>query len=422
MDDIVDIPRPAPAAMPRDHRDLGRELDMFATAEQVGAGLPLWLSNGAAVVAELERYITEVERRSGYQHVRTPVLGKRELYETSGHWRYFADDLFPAMSMGAEDLVLRPVLCPHHVQVYRSRLHSYRELPVRLAEFGPMYRRERSGVLSGLTRVRAITLNDAHHFCAPDQVVDEVVGVLDLIDRAYDLLGIEAHYVRLSLRDDSPKYAGDDQSWRQGEAWLRAALARKGLDYVAVPGEAAFYGPKIDVQVLDAGGREFTLSTVQVDKYQPERFGLEYVAPSGARQRPVMVHRSVLASMERMVAYLLEWHNGALPPWLAPVQVVVLPVSPDQVSAAHAVAAACGQAGLRVEVDDRDESLGARMRAAQLSKIPYTAVVGAREAADGAVSVRTRDGHRCPPRPVAEFVQQVDAVISGRQGSVPALS
>lgn len=421
MDSIVDVPQPQPAADPRDHRELSRELGFIANAELVGAGMPLWLANGAAVVSELERYITEVERRAGYRHVRTPVLGKQELYETSGHWKYFSEDLFPVMSMGAEALVLRPVLCPHHALVYRSRLHSFRELPIRLAEFGPMYRRERSGVLSGLTRVRAITLNDAHHFCAPHQVVDEVVGVLELIDQAYDLLGIQANHVRLSLRDGSSKFAGDDESWEQAEAWLREALARHGVDFVAVSGEAAFYGPKIDIQVLDVGGREFTLSTVQVDMYQPDRFDLEYVAPGGARHRPVMVHRSVLASMERMMAYLLERHGGALPPWLAPVQVLVVPVSEDQVAAARALADGCLAAGLRVDVDDRDESLGARVRSAQLNKVPYIAVVGAREVADGAVSVRTRDGHRSPPRPVADFVAQVTAVVSDRWQSVPAI-
>jgi threonyl-tRNA synthetase len=413
MDSNIDIPsRPAKA---HDHRELGRDLDIYATAEQIGAGLPLWLPNGAAVVGELERYITEVERRAGYRHVRTPVLGKRELYETSGHWRYFSDDLFPPMAMGSEELVLRPVLCPHHALLYRARLHSYRELPLRLAEFGPMYRRERSGVLVGLTRVRAITLNDGHNFCAPDQVVDEVVGALELIDQAYDVLGIQADHVRLSLPDDSPKFAGDDASWRQGEEWLREALDRRGMKFVAVPSEAAFYGPKIDIQVLDAGGAEFTLSTVQVDSYQPEQFDLEYVAPDGSRQRPVMVHRSVLASMERMVAYLLEQHAGALPPWLAPLQVVVLPVSAGQAAQARAVADACLAAGIRADVDERDESLGARIRAAQLAKAPYIAVVGAREAGNGSVSVRTRDGNQLPPRPIAEFVHDVAMVISSRR-------
>jgi threonyl-tRNA synthetase len=415
MERIVDAPPDQSPAEPADHRALGRELDIFATAEPVGAGLPLWLPNGAAIVAELERYITEVERRAGYEHVRTPVLAKQELYEVSGHWRYFSDDVFPAMDMGSEALVLRPVLCPHHALVYRSRLRSYRELPLRLAEFGPMYRRERSGVLSGLTRVRAITLNDAHRFCAPDQVVDEVVGGLELIERAYELLGIEVDYVRLSLRDGSPKFAGDDESWAQGEAWLRAALDRRGLDFVPVAGEAAFYGPKIDIQVRDADGREVTLSTVQVDSFQPARFDLRYVAPDGSRCRPVMVHRSVLSSMERMVAYLLERHRGALPPWLAPVQVVVLPVSADQVAAARAVADACATAGIRVEVDDRDESLAARVRSARLARAPGIAVVGAREAAGGTVSARTRDGQRWPPLPVAAFVARVAAAVAARR-------
>jgi threonyl-tRNA synthetase len=397
-----------------DHRTIGRELGIFTSADTVGAGLPLWLPNGTPTVAELERYIVDVERRAGYQHVRTPALGKRELYEISGHWLYYADEIFPAMALGSEELVLRPVLCPHHALVYGSALRSYRELPLRIAEFGPMYRRERSGVLTGLTRVRAITLNDAHHFCTADQVVDEVTGALDLIVEAYDLLGIRADHARLSLPDDSPRFAGADAMWRQGEAWLREALHRRGLDFVAAPGEAAFYGPKIDIQVLDAGGREFTLSTVQVDMYQPERFGLEYVARNGGRERPVMVHRSVLASMERMVAYLLESHGGELPPWLAPVQVLVLPVSGDHADAARAAADVCRAAGIRVELDQRDESLGARVEAGRRRRIPYAAVVGDREASVGAVAARSLRDPWSAVMPVDRFAAQVASMVASR--------
>lgn len=416
---------PAPNVGPPvpDHRALGRELGIFTGSESVGAGLPMWLPGGAAIVAELERYITEVERRAGYRHVRTPVIGKRELYETSGHWQYFADDLFPAMSLGgsedsggssSEDLILRPVLCPHHTQVYRDALRSHRELPLRLAEFGPMYRRERSGVLSGLTRVRAITLNDAHHFCTPAQVVDEVVHALELIDEAYDLLGIKAAYVRLSLRDESPKFAGSDEIWQRAEAYLRAALAHREQEFVVGPGEAAFYGPKIDIQVLDGHGRDFTLSTVQVDLFQPERFKLEYVAPDGSRQRPVMVHRSVLASMERMVAYLLETYAGVLPLWLAPVQVVLVPVSEEQMPAARAVETALLDRRLRVEVAAPDDSVGARIRNAHLRKVPYVGVIGAREAADGSISLRAHGGFVHEPRPVSVAVDALEAVVAAR--------
>jgi threonyl-tRNA synthetase len=398
-----------------DHRELGRDLEIFASAEQVGAGLPLWLPNGTAIVAELERYITGVERRAGYQHVRTPVIAKRELYEQSGHWQYFADDIFPAFELGSEEMVLRPVLCPHHALVFGSRLRSYRELPLRLAEFGPMYRRERSGVLAGLTRVRAITLNDGHHFCAPEQVVDEVIVALKMIDHAYEVLGIKADHVRLSLRDDSPKFAGDDASWRQGEAWLREALARRGEDFVVAPGEAAMYGPKIDIQVLDPAGRDFTLSTVQVDQWQPMRFGLEYASADGGRRRPVIVHRSVMSSMERMVAYLLEVHRGALPLWLSPVQLAVLPVGPDQRAAARRVYDASVAAGLRAEVDDRDESLGARVRAAQQRKVPYVAVVGPREANDGTVAIRARGGDRLAPQPIADAIHSIASAAAARR-------
>lgn len=415
---------PDPGSDVRDHRELGRDLGLYAVAEPVGAGLPLWLPGGAAIVAELERYVTELERRAGCRHVRTPVIGKRQLYETSGHWQYFADDLFPPMRLGgpdaagsSDDLVLRPVLCPHHIQVYRAALRSHRELPLRLAEFGPMYRRERSGVLSGLTRVRAITLNDAHHFCAADQVVGEVVRVLELIDEAYDLLGIKPEYLRLSLRDGAPKFAGDDDLWRRAEGYLRAALAEAGRAFEVGLGEAAFYGPKIDVQVLDAHGREFTLSTVQVDLVQPQRFGLEYVAPDGSRRRPVMVHRSILASMERMVAYLLESYGGGLPPWLAPIQVMLVPIGADQLPVAQRLADAMLDRRLRVEIASPEESMGARIRAAHLRKVPYVGVIGAREADTNTISLRSPGGVVHEPRPVSDVLDALEAVVASHSRS-----
>ena len=422
--------------LPLDHRRLGRDLGIFTSDELVGAGFPLWLPDGAAVVAELERYVVEAERRAGYKHVRTPPVAKRELYERSGHWQHFGPDIFPPMRLGrpaengegagdgaaegrrGDEIVLRPVLCPHHALVFRSRLRSHRELPLRIGEFGPMFRMERSGVVGGLTRVRGITLNDAHVFCPPDQAAAEVVAVLRMIDEAYDVLGIEAAYHRLSLRgpdEDGKSYAGSASMWQRSEAILREALDVSGVPFREESGEAAFYGPKIDIQVYDAHGREFTLSTVQVDLYQPEQFDLEYVAPDGSRQRPAMVHRSVLASMERMVAYLLEAYAGALPPWLSPLHGLVLPIGAGEADAAAEVVRLADATGLRFEVDDREESLGARVRAAQLRKVPYVAVVGAREAAVGSVAVRLRDGSQTGMVPAERFVAAVGEAVADRR-------
>jgi threonyl-tRNA synthetase len=403
---------------PADHRRLGRELGIYASAELVGAGFPLWLPDGGAIISELERYILEAERRAGYRHVRTPPVGKREMYERSGHWQHFSDDMFPAMPVGGDDLVLRPTLCPHHALVFGSRLRSYRELPLRIAEFGHQFRMERSGVVGGLTRVRGMTLNDAHVFCAASQAAEEAVLALRMIDEAYSLLGIEPLYAMLSLRGPGKSYAGSDAMWASAEAILREALDIHGLEARPVEGEAAFYGPKIDIQVQDAQGREFTLSTVQVDFYQPGQFDLEYVSASGARERPVIVHRSVLSTMERMMAYLLESSGGALPPWLSPVQVQVLPVGPDQADAAWALARHGLAAGLRVEVDDRAESLGARIRVAQERKAPYIAVIGEREAAVDAVAVRLRGGRQLQPMSSERFLAGVGAAVSSRRRDV----
>jgi threonyl-tRNA synthetase len=425
---------PSPAENPHDHRRLGRELDIFTTDELAGVGFPIWLPAGAAIVAELERYILEVEHRSGYQHVRTPPVAKRELYERSGHWQHFGPDMFPPMPLGrpqdahdagprpaGDELVLRPVLCPHHALVFRSRLRSHRELPLRIGEVGPQFRMERSGVVSGLTRVRGMILNDAHVFCSLDRAAEEVAAVLQMIDQAYDVLGIKAAYYSLSLRgpaEAGKSYAGSEQMWQRAEAVLRDALDRYGVDYREQAGEAAFYGPKIDVQVHDAQGREFTLSTAQVDLYQPDQFDLTYVGPDGSRQRPVIVHRSVLASMERMVAYLLEAYAGALPAWLSPLQVMVLPIGPDERDAARKVRRLCAETGLRADVDERDESLGARIRAAQLRKVPFVAIVGPREAAADAVAVRLRDGRRAGPVALDRFVDGVRHVVESRRSNL----
>ncbi len=296
-----------------DHRKLGRELELFDTDPLIGAGLPYWLPAGAAIRHALEEYIREVERQAGYQHVYSPVLGKRELYEISGHWSHYRDGMYPPMDIGGEQVVLRPSLCPHHALIYRSRAHSYRDLPLRMAELGGMYRSELSGVLGGLTRVRAIQLNDAHIFCTPDQVAAEAAAALGLIKQAYRALGIEPARYRLSLPGQDGKYVGDRDMWDRAAGLLEQVLVDAGVQYEAEEGEAAFYGPKIDVQVADSAEREASLSTVQVDFYLPERFGLEYVGADGARHRPVMVHRSIIGSAERAVAHLIDVHGGAFP-------------------------------------------------------------------------------------------------------------
>jgi threonyl-tRNA synthetase len=394
-----------------DHRKLGRSLDLFDTDPLIGAGLPFWLPDGASIRHTLEEYIREVERKAGYQHVYSPVLGKRELYSLSGHWSHYRDDMFAPIPVGDEQVVLRPSLCPHHALIFRSRPRSYRALPLRLAEIGGMYRSEPSGVLGGLTRVRAISLNDGHIFCTLDQVAAEARAALDLIRDAYGVLGISAARYRLSLPGPGAKYAGDPATWDRAAAILRDVL--DGIPYEAVEGEAAFYGPKIDVQIVDPQGREATLSTVQVDFYQPEQFNLQYTGPDGGFHRPVMVHRSIIGSIERAVAHLIEQHGGAFPAWLAPLQVAVLPVSECEVAAAEGLVRRCLSRELRASVARPDQgSLGARIREARL--VPYQAVIGPREAADDLVALRLRDGLRLDAMPVAEFLQRIGTKVDAR--------
>nr|WP_046728799.1 threonine--tRNA ligase [Streptomyces humi] len=394
-----------------DHRKLGRELGLFDTDPLIGAGLPYWLPDGATVRHTLEEYIRTAERREGYHHVYSPVLGKRELYEISGHWAHYSDDMFPPMELGGENVVLRPSLCPHHALIYRSRRHSYRELPLRIAELGGMYRSELSGVLGGLTRVRAIQLNDAHVFCTLEQVAEEAWAALEMIRRAYEALGITPARYRLSLPGPGGKYVDAPEMWQRSAALLTDVLDRSGLPYEAAGGEAAFYGPKIDVQVTDGAGRESTLSTVQVDFHQPERFDLHYIGADGAGHRPVMVHRSIIGSVERAVAHLLEQHGGAFPAWLAPTQLVVLPVSGAELPAAAALARRCARLGLRAEIADPEQgSLGARVRANRL--VPYQAVVGAAEAAGDQVALRLRDGRRLPAQPADDALARITGLVT----------
>jgi threonyl-tRNA synthetase len=394
-----------------DHRRLGRELGLFDTDPLIGAGLPYWLPDGATIRHVLEEYIRETERRAGYVHVYSPVLGKRELYEISGHWDHYGDDMFPPMNIGGEQFVLRPSLCPHHALVYRSRARSYRDLPLRIAELGGQYRSELSGVLGGLTRVRAMQLNDGHIFCGFDQVPGEVAAVLDLIRSAYAALGIPMPRYRLSLPGPGGKYVTDPAMWQSACALLRDVLDGSGLDYERADGEASFYGPKIDIQVTDPAGREDTMSTIQVDLYQPARFDLRYTGSDGGRHRPVMVHRSIVGSMERAIAHLIEVHGGSFPPWLAPVQVAVLPVSPAEEELAAGLVARCLDLGLRaVLAASSDGTLGARVRAAR--PVPYQLVIGPREAAADCVAVRLRDGRHLEAAPAADVLERIHRIAA----------
>jgi threonyl-tRNA synthetase len=403
-------------AKKRDHRKLGKELELFTVNEAVGAGLPLWLPKGATVRRLLEGYILERERAGGYQHVYTPDLAKVELYQRSGHWEHYKDDMFPPMDLETEQMVLRPMNCPHHILVYESKQRSYRDLPVRIAELGTMYRYERSGVLSGLSRVRCMTLNDAHIFCTPDQIKEEFTGVMKLVEQAYKDLGITQYRYRLSLGDKSnkEKYVDNDEMWALGERVLREAMDSLGLSYVAAPGEAAFYGPKVDIQLADVMGHEETYSTIQVDFHLPNQFGLHYVGADGKEHRPVMIHRAIVSTMERMVSYLIELYAGAFPVWLAPVQAAVLPITDRQTEYARSVEKQLVDAGIRATLDDRNEKVNLKIREAQLQKIPFMLVVGDREQQNGQVAVRNRKHGDLGAKGLAEFVAEIRGLVDSK--------
>ncbi|WP_435054062.1 threonine--tRNA ligase [Priestia megaterium] len=402
-------------AKERDHRKLGKELNLFTNSQKVGQGLPLWLPKGATIRRIIERYIVDKEVSLGYQHVYTPVLGSVELYKTSGHWEHYQDDMFPAMEMDNEDLVLRPMNCPHHMMVYKQGIHSYRELPIRIAELGTMHRYEMSGALSGLQRVRGMTLNDAHIFVRPDQIKEEFIRVVRLVEAVYKDFGFENYSFRLSYRDpeDTEKYFDDDAMWEKAQSMLKDAMDELDLDYYEAEGEAAFYGPKLDVQVKTALGKEETLSTVQLDFLLPERFDLTYVGEDGKQHRPVVIHRGVVSTMERFVAFLIEEYKGAFPTWLAPVQVQVIPVSPTvHLEYAKEAQEQLQLAGIRVELDSRDEKIGYKIREAQMQKIPYMLVVGDKEVEDKAVNVRKYGEQNSETVDFQAFLQNVKAEAS----------
>lgn len=404
-------------AKKRDHRKLGRELKMFTFSREVGQGLPLWLPNGAKLRRTMERYIVDLEERLGYEHVYTPVLANVELYKTSGHWEHYSEDMFPKMIMDNEELVLRPMNCPHHMMVFKSDMRSYRDLPVRIAELGTMHRYEMSGALTGLHRVRAMTLNDAHIFCRPDQIKEEFARVVNLIRKVYEDFGIKEYRFRLSYRDpkDTEKYFQNDEMWEMSQRMLREVVEELELPFFEAEGEAAFYGPKLDVQIKTALGKEETLSTAQLDFLLPERFELEYVGDDGKKHRPVVIHRGIISTMERMTAFLLENFAGALPLWLSPVQAKVIPVSTAYEEYARKVAEQLQENGIRVESDLRNEKLGYKIREAQLEKAPYMLVVGENEMQAEAVSVRKRGEGDLGAIPVAELISQLQKQIANKE-------
>jgi threonyl-tRNA synthetase len=406
-------------AKKRDHRKLGQELGLFMISDAIGPGLPIWLPKGAMLRSILERYIVDIERSLGYQHVSTPQLARVDLYKRSGHWDHFKDNMYPPMAFdNKEELVLRPMNCPHHIIIYKHELHSYRNLPIRLAELGTMYRYERSGALSGLSRVRAMTLNDAHIFCLPEQIQAEAVGVLRLIQRVYRDFGFKKYWYRLSLRkpNDKTNFVDNDAMWDTAEDYLRQALAEVGVPYKEAPGEAAYYGPKIDVQLNDVLGHSETLSTVQLDFYLPERFELEYVDKDGRYRRPVMIHRGVISTMERMTAFLIEHHAGNFPLWLAPVQLKIVTVTEQQLDYARRVFTELKDAGWRVELDERNEKLGYKIREAQLAKIPYAIVIGDSEVQAQTLAPRRRGGENLAPMPLNEFMERLRSEVAEERG------
>lgn len=390
LDEYLDRQR---LARERDHRKLGRELQLFTFSNKVGPGLPMWLPKGAALRETLIGFLKEEQLRRGYQPVITPHIGRLELYKTSGHYPYYRDSQFPPMLEDAdkdEGYLLRPMNCPHHIQIYADSLHSYRDLPVRLAEFGQVYRYEQSGELGGLTRVRGFTIDDSHIFCRPDQVKDEFKDAIDLTLKVFGALGFEEFRAQVSLRDpeQTDKYVGDDDLWDEAEQAVREAAAEMKLDTFEEIGEAAFYGPKLDFLVKDALGRDWQLGTVQLDYNLPERFDITYVGSDDNRHRPVMIHRAPFGSLERFIGVLIEHSGGNFPTWLAPVQAVVLPIGRDFEEYGREVLARLREAGIRAEIDVRNEKIGYKIREAETSKVPYMLVVGKREMANGSVAVR----------------------------------
>lgn len=403
-------------AKERDHRKLGKELGIFMISDLVGKGFPMWLPNGFLLRRALSDYIMDKELKLGYKHVLTPSLGSVDLYKTSGHWDHYKDDMFPAIEMDNEAYVLRPMNCPHHMMIYKNFLHSYHDLPFRMAEVAHDFRYEDSGTLVGLERARTFTQNDSHIFCRPDQIKEEFKGVINLILDTYKDFGFKNYKFRLSLRDpeNKEKYFENDELWNKSENELREVLTELGVDFYEARGEAAFYGPKLDVQVISALGHDITLSTCQLDYQLPEKFELEYVDENGDKVRPVVIHRAIFGTLDRVVAFLLEETKGNLPVWLAPVQVKILPISDKFIDEAKKVYEACFNADLRVELDDRAEKIGYKIREAQTQKIPYMLIVGAKEVETNTVSIRKRGEGEIGALSIDDTIAKIKAEIANK--------
>ncbi len=404
-------------ARKRDHRKLGRELDLISFPDELGPGLEVWHPKGARVRTLMEDYARELHDARGYEPVFSPHVGRSTLWETSGHLEHYVENMYPAMTFSEEEgsYYAKPMNCPFHVLIFDSRTRSYRELPLRLFELGTVYRYERSGTIHGLMRSRVLTQDDSHLFCTPEQVTDEIAGIIDLTRTLYRDFGLgEPSRVGLSTRPDKAATVGTDEGWEHAESSLRAALDASGLEYQIDEGEGAFYGPKIDMHVTDAIGREWQLTTIQLDFTLPERFDLTYAGSDGAEHRPIMIHRAVYGSIGRFFGVLLEHYAGALPTWLAPVQAVVVPVADSHHEYAHDVAARLSARGLRVEVDDSDDTMGAKIRKHQLEKVPYQLIVGDAEAADGTVAVRPRRGDQRKDVPVDELAAELVEIAAAR--------
>ena len=404
-------------AKKRDHRKLGRELDLFTFAEEVGPGLPLWLPNGGTIIEELEKLAKEVELQHDYDRVRTPHLTKAELFERSGHLTHYADSMYPPMELDGVTYYVKPMNCPMHHKIFDARPKSYRDLPLRLAEYGTCYRYEKSGELFGLMRVRSMQMNDAHIYCAEQDFEAEFMDVIDMYNQYFQIFGIEKYIMRLSTHNKEGlghKFVDNEALWIKTEEMVRVAMQNGGIPYLEVPGEAAFYGPKIDVQVWSAIGREFTLATNQVDFAQPERFGLTFVNREGENETPLCIHRAPLSTHERMIGFLIEHFAGKFPVWLAPEQVRVIPITDEQEEYALQLAAQLKALGVRAAADLGSERMNAKIRAAQKMQVPYMLVVGGREVEAGNVSLRQRDGQRVNAMPVAEFTARVTGRIATR--------
>ena len=399
-------------ARKRDHRRIGQEIGLFTFSQLVGKGLPLWKPKGAVLRDLLERFLRDVQLSRGYEPILTPHIARVKLFETSGHYPYYKDSQYSPFEVEGELFMLKPMNCPHHIQIYKDELRSYRDLPVRYAEFGTVYRYEKSGELHGLTRVRGFTQDDAHIFCTPDQLEEEFLKVADLVEFILNSVGLTDYRARIGIRDpESDKYVGDDESWEHAAQAIIACADKRGLDYTVEEGEAAFYGPKLDYIIRDALKREWQVSTIQVDYNLPARFELEYVGEDNERHRPIMIHRALYGSMERFVAVMIEHFAGAFPAWLAPVQAILIPVADRHLDYAHEVAAQLRDAGLRVEVDDSAGRMGGKIRNATTQKIPWMLVVGDRDIEKSAVSVRLRSGEDLGAMHVVDFIAQARHLV-----------